>query len=148
MALQALRGRGIMKRHNSGADVAKEMGISPQKLADTFAKYNECARTKKCPFGKKFFTNAPFEMNDFFHSAIVCTVVHYTMGGLAINTDSQIVGPSGPIAGLYGAGEVVGGIHGRNRLGGNSLLDCVVFGVMSPGSVCLSSSHGNSNQGT
>ncbi len=128
-------GRGIMKRHNSGADVAKEMGISPQKLADTFAKYNECARTKKCPFGKKFFTNAPFEMNDFFHSAIVCTVVHYTMGGLAINTDSQIVGPSGPIAGLYGAGEVVGGIHGRNRLGGNSLLDCVVFGRVAGASV-------------
>ena len=128
-------GRGIMKRHNSGADVAKEMGISPQKLADTFAKYNECARTKKCPFGKKFFTNAPFEMNDFFHSAFVCTVVHYTMGGLAINTDSQIVGPSGPIAGLYGAGEVVGGIHGRNRLGGNSLLDCVVFGRVAGASV-------------
>jgi len=128
-------GRGIMKRHNSGADVAKEIGISPQKLADTFAKYNECARTKNCPFGKKFFTNAPFEMNDFFHSAIVCTVVHYTMGGLAINTDSQIVGPSGPITGLYGAGEVVGGIHGRNRLGGNSLLDCVVFGRVAGASV-------------
>ncbi|OUS46256.1 cytochrome b5 [Ostreococcus tauri] len=121
-------GRGIMKRHDSGAEVAKELGISPQKLADTFAKYNEAARTKNCPFGKKFFTNAPFEMNDFFHSAIVCTVVHYTMGGLAINTDSQIVGPRGPIPGLFGAGEVVGGIHGRNRLGGNSLLDCVVFG--------------------
>ena len=74
-------------------------------------------------------------MNDFFHSAIVCTVVHYTMGGLAINTDSQIVGSSGPIPGLYGAGEVVGGIHGRNRLGGNSLLDCVVFGRVAGASV-------------
>jgi predicted heme/steroid binding protein len=62
-------------------------------------------------------------------------VVHYTMGGLAINTDSQIVGPNGPIVGLYGAGEVVGGIHGRNRLGGNSLLDCVVFGRVAGASV-------------
>jgi predicted heme/steroid binding protein len=57
------------------------------------------------------------------------------MGGLAINTDSQIVGSSGPIPGLYGAGEVVGGIHGRNRLGGNSLLDCVVFGRVAGASV-------------
>jgi predicted heme/steroid binding protein len=112
------------------------MGISTAKLADTFAKYNEAARTKKCPFGKKFFNNAPVEMNDdVFHVAIVCTVVHYTMGGLAINTDSQIVGPNGPIVGLYGAGEVVGGIHGRNRLGGNSLLDCVVFGRVAGASV-------------
>ena len=129
-------GRGIMKRFSSGAEVAKEMGIPASKLADTFAKYNEAARTKNCPFGKKFFNNAPVEMNDdVFHVAIVCTVVHYTMGGLAINTDSQIVGPNGPIVGLYGAGEVVGGIHGRNRLGGNSLLDCVVFGRVAGASV-------------
>ena len=129
-------GRGIMKRFSSGAEIAKDMGISTAKLADTFAKYNEAARTKKCPFGKKFFNNAPVEMNDdVFHVAIVCTVVHYTMGGLAINTDSQIVGPNGPIVGLYGAGEVVGGIHGRNRLGGNSLLDCVVFGRVAGASV-------------
>ena len=129
-------GRGIMKRFSSGAEIAKDMGISTAKLADTFAKYNEAARTKTCPFGKKFFNNAPVEMNDdVFHVAIVCTVVHYTMGGLAINTDSQIVGPNGPIVGLYGAGEVVGGIHGRNRLGGNSLLDCVVFGRVAGASV-------------
>jgi flavocytochrome c len=128
-------GRGIMKRHNSGAEVAKEMGISASKLADTFNKYNEAARTKKCPFGKKFFTNAPFEMNDFFHSAIVCTVVHYTMGGLEINSDSQVIGASGPIPGLFAAGEVAGGIHGRNRLGGNSLLDCVVFGRVAGASI-------------
>jgi len=130
-------GRGIMKRFSSGEEVAKDMGIPASKLADTFSKYNDIARgAKKCPFGKTFFNNAPIEMNDnVFHVAIVCTVVHYTMGGLAINTDSQIVGPKGPIVGLYGAGEVVGGIHGRNRLGGNSLLDCVVFGRVAGASV-------------
>ena len=69
-------------------------------------------------------------MNDaVFHVAQVCTVVHYTMGGLAINNESQVTSPDGiPVVGLYAAGEVAGGIHGRNRLGGNSLLDCVVFG--------------------
>ena len=69
-------------------------------------------------------------MNDStFHVAIVCTVVHYTMGGLSINGDSQVLDVNKrPIPGLFCAGEAAGGVHGRNRLGGNSLLDCVVFG--------------------
>merc|ERR1719254_39626 len=51
------------------------------------------------------------------------------MGGLEIDTDSAVIGTSGEvIKGLYAAGEVAGGVHGNNRLGGNSLLDCVVFG--------------------
>merc|ERR1719399_2606785 len=51
------------------------------------------------------------------------------MGGLEIDTDSAVVGGNGKaIPGLYAAGEVAGGVHGNNRLGGNSLLDCVVFG--------------------
>ena len=51
------------------------------------------------------------------------------MGGLEIDEDSAVVSQSGKaIPGLYAAGEVAGGVHGNNRLGGNSLLDCVVFG--------------------
>jgi len=50
------------------------------------------------------------------------------MGGLEIDVNSSVLGPRGPIPGLYCAGEVAGGVHGNNRLGGNSLLDCVVFG--------------------
>merc|ERR1719230_1472813 len=53
------------------------------------------------------------------------------MGGLEIDEDSRVLGPRGPIPGLYAAGEVAGGVHGNNRLGGNSLLDCVVFGRVS-----------------
>ena len=123
-------GRGIMKRFSSGAEVAKEIGVNPSKLAKTFADYNRVAQTKQCPYGKKFFHNLPMDMNDnVWHVAIVMPVVHYTMGGLQINTESQVTNERGhPIAGLYAAGEVAGGIHGRNRLGGNSLLDCVVFG--------------------
>ena len=123
-------GRGIMKRFASGAEVAKEIGVNPSKLAKTFADYNRVAQTKQCPYGKKFFHNLPMDMNDnVWHVAIVMPVVHYTMGGLQINTESQVTNERGhPIAGLYAAGEVAGGIHGRNRLGGNSLLDCVVFG--------------------
>merc|ERR1719284_465918 len=50
------------------------------------------------------------------------------MGGLEIDTDSRVLKTGGEIKGLYAAGEIAGGVHGNNRLGGNSLLDCVVFG--------------------
>jgi len=50
------------------------------------------------------------------------------MGGINVDTNSQVLSPSGPIEGLFASGEVVGGIHGLQRLGGSSLLDCVVFG--------------------
>ena len=131
-------GRGIMKKFGSGAEVAREIGVPPAKLAETFAKYNAAAERNTCPFGKKFFHNLPLDMNDStFHVAQVCTVVHYTMGGLAINNESQVVSEAGiPVPGLYAAGEVAGGIHGRNRLGGNSLLDCVVFGRVAGDTAC------------
>ncbi len=51
------------------------------------------------------------------------------MGGVKINSDAQIISKDGtPIPGLYAAGEVTGGIHGANRLGGNAVADIVVFG--------------------
>ena len=53
------------------------------------------------------------------------------MGGLKISPNGAIMDKEGEIPGLYASGEVCGGIHGKNRLGGNSLLDCVVFGRVS-----------------
>lgn len=58
----------------------------------------------------------------------ITPVVHFTMGGVRINENAQVEGKDGAIEGLYAAGEVSGGVHGKNRLGGNSLLECVVFG--------------------
>lgn len=59
-------------------------------------------------------------------------VLHYTMGGLEIDPESRVIDKSGkPIPGLFAAGEVAGGVHGANRLGGSSLLGCVVFGRVS-----------------
>eukprot|EP00388_Colpodella_angusta_P006947 GDKJ01020046.1.p1 GENE.GDKJ01020046.1~~GDKJ01020046.1.p1 ORF type:complete len:1145 (+),score=287.29 GDKJ01020046.1:247-3681(+) len=125
-------GRGLMKRFNSGAAVAAEIGIPASKLAATFADYNDIANKKKpCPFNKKFFDNIPVDMNDdTWHVAIVTPVLHYCMGGLAVNELSEVLHKTTqkPIKGLWAVGEVMGGVHGRNRLGGNSLLDCVVFG--------------------
>ena len=60
---------------------------------------------------------------------VVTPVIHYCMGGLKMNPDAEILQANDAvIPGLFSAGEAMGGVHGSNRLGGNSLLDCVVFG--------------------
>jgi len=123
------KGRGVMKQL-TGSELCAEIGVSQAKLADTFAKYNaDAAKGHPDGYNKKFFPNVPYAVNDNFHVAIVTPVIHYCMGGLKIDTDARVCKPEGAaIAGLYAAGEVAGGVHGRNRLGGNSLLDCVVYG--------------------
>ena len=66
---------------------------------------------------------------------IITPSIHYTMGGLKINNKGEILNSSNEIIkGLYGAGEVTGGVHGANRLGGNSLSDCGVYGIISANS--------------
>jgi len=117
-----------MKHFKSGAELAKEMGISLDTLKSTYEKYNENAKKSTDQYGKKFFTNAPFEVNDEFYVSIVCPVVHYCMGGVKISPEGEVMDKSKTIPGLFAAGEVTGGVHGKNRLGGNSLLECVVFG--------------------
>ncbi|TFK25567.1 fumarate reductase [Coprinopsis marcescibilis] len=124
-------GRGLMKRFDSGEALAKEFGVDPAVLKKTFDDYNQSVRTQKDPFGKKFF-QGEWKFDDFFNVAVMTPVLHYTMGGLEIDEESRVLGKDGkPIAGLFAAGEVAGGVHGANRLGGSSLLGCVVFGRVS-----------------
>merc|ERR1712226_268424 len=130
-------------------EFAKEYNIPLANIEATFNNYNEIAdKQAKDPengpfeaygggkshdkWGKKFFHNLPLDVNDAFHVAIVTPVIHYCMGGMKIDPDSQAMGAGDKIiGGLYGTGEAAGGIHGNNRLGGNSLLDCVVYGRVS-----------------
>lgn len=120
-----------MKRFEGGNALAKEFGLPPATLKKTFDEYNQVVRTKKDPFGKKFF-QGEWKFDDDFHVAIMTPVLHYTMGGLEIDPESRVIGQNGkPIPGLFASGEVAGGVHGANRLGGSSLLGCVVFGRVS-----------------
>lgn len=123
-------GRGLMKKFNSGEELAKEIGCSAATLKATFDDYNEIASgKKKDPYGKKFFHNGPLVMDDIFHVALMEPVVHYTMGGIEIDAESRIKDTKGNvIPGLFACGELAGGVHGANRLGGSSLLGCVVYG--------------------
>merc|ERR1712227_298831 len=89
--------------------------------------------------GKKFFHNVipgSKVATEPFYVAIITPVIHYRMGGLEITCDAEVVDKSGVIPGLYAAGEIAGGVHGNNRLGGNSLLDCVVFGRVAGKAAC------------
>ena len=127
--------RGLMKQYVSGDALAQGLGVPRETVARVFAAYNEAAQTSTSEkatdaFGKRFFKNAPFTMDDSFHVGMIGPVVHYTMGGVEANEHSEVLtaNDSKVIPGLFAAGEVMGGVHGKNRLGGNSLLDCVVYG--------------------
>ncbi|RIB30093.1 hypothetical protein C2G38_2133810 [Gigaspora rosea] len=100
-------GRGLMRKF-SGEALAKEI---------------------KDPFGKKFFHNIPITITDQFHIALMSPILLYTMDGIDINAESEVRDMQEQvIPGLFTSGEIAGGIHGANRLGGSSLLGCVVYG--------------------
>lgn len=122
-------GRRVMKKL-TGAELVKELGVSEGNLIETFEQYNKARRGEvKDPHGLKYFSTKDVKLDDVFHVAIVTPVVHYCMGGVKIDTDAAVVGTNGtPVKGLYAAGEVAGGVHNKNRLGGSALLECVVFG--------------------
>ncbi|KAL2885327.1 Fumarate reductase [Ceratocystis lukuohia] len=122
-------GRGLMRKM-TGKELAKEIGCSPEHLQKTFKTYNTYASGKeKDPWNKKFFHNVPLDIDDDFHVALMEPVLHFTMGGVEINDKSQVLNQEKkPFEGLYACGELAGGVHGANRLGGSSLLGCVVYG--------------------
>ncbi|KAL1879231.1 Osmotic growth protein [Diaporthe australafricana] len=122
-------GRGLMKKI-TGKELAKEIGCTPDHLQKTFTTYNAIADGKqKDPWGKKFFHNGPVDINDDFHVALMEPVLHFTMGGIEINDKAQVLNSEQkPFDGLFACGELAGGVHGANRLGGSSLLGCVVYG--------------------
>jgi cytochrome b involved in lipid metabolism len=122
-------GRGLMKKM-TGKELAKEIGCGEAGLKKTFDDYNQIADgKKKDPYGKKYFHNLPFSVDDTFHVALMEPVLHFTMGGIEINDTAQVLNTEKkPFDGLYACGELAGGVHGANRLGGSSLLGCVVYG--------------------
>ena len=112
-------------------ELAKKTGMDPKKLEASVAGYNAVVEGKaKDPLGfvannkdDKTLTGGPW------YACRKVPTVHHTMGGLEINTKAQVIGVDGKvIPGLYAAGEVTGGIHGSNRLGGNAIADVMVFG--------------------
>jgi fumarate reductase flavoprotein subunit len=91
-------------------------------------KWNACVAGKEdADFGRLSFTN-PLDQAPYY-AIKVQPGVHHTMGGIRIDDQAQVLKADGSvIPGLYAAGEVTGGVHGNNRLGGNAVADFVIFG--------------------
>ena len=109
-------------------EIAAKIGTDAKTLEATLNKYNEAVKNKvDSEFNKK---TLPKELTGTKYYAIeVSPAVHHTMGGVRINTNAEVLGKNGrPIKGLYAAGEVTGGIHGANRIGGNAVADITIFG--------------------
>lgn len=110
------------------ASLAAAMDVDAAAFEETMNAWNTCVANQEDPeFGRTSFAN-PLDTAPYY--AIKVTAgVHHTMGGLSINSDTEVLNAEGnAISGLYAAGEVTGGVHGANRLGGNAVADFVVFG--------------------
>ncbi|KAJ1554996.1 hypothetical protein HK405_003476, partial [Cladochytrium tenue] len=123
--------RGLVRQHDGGlADVAAARGWQPDALEATVAEHDAAAEVGgPDAFGRTVFPGK-LGGSSKYYTAEVTPVLHYTMGGLRVTPEARVVSAASgrPIPGLYAAGEVAGGVHGANRLAGNSLLECAVFG--------------------
>ena len=109
-------------------ELGKAMGVDAAAFAETMEKWNGFVEAKNDPdFGRTSFANP---LNTAPYYAVKVTAgVHHTMGGLKINANTEVLNEKGEvIPGLFAAGEVTGGVHGANRLGGNAVADFTVFG--------------------
>ena len=121
--------KGFILEHENFIEMSKSLNIDYKRIENTINMYND-AYDKKIvdKYNKTIFLHK-FDLNKKIFSMVITPSVHYTMGGLKINNRSEVIDKNGkPINGLFGAGEVTGGVHGGNRLGGNSLAECGVFG--------------------
>lgn len=108
--------------------LAKQLGMPPENLKATVEEFNKMVEAKNDPkFGRKLF-DRKIEKAPFYATPRAPSI-HHTMGGLYINPKAQVLDKKGNvIKGLYAAGEVTGGVHGSNRLGGNATADVLTFG--------------------
>ena len=132
-------GDGFVVQANTMEELAQKIGIDPEKFVQMVNKYNGYVEAKNDPefkrglyreMGKKQVFPGKIETPPFY-SLKVMPGIHHTCGGLRINSKGQVMDAiegNVIIQNLYAAGEVIGGTHGTNRMGGNAITDCIVFG--------------------
>ena len=119
---------GYMVQGETYAELAEAMGVPADVFTSTMEAWNKAVADKNDPdFGRTSFVvsldHAPY------YAVKIAPGIHHTMGGIVINTSTEVLTADGTvIPNLFAAGEVTGGIHGNNRLGGNAVCDIVVFG--------------------
>ena len=126
--IQGYISKGYAESGESYEALAEAIGAPADVFAATMASWNACVEAKEdAAFGRVSFAN-PLDQAPYY-AIKVQPGIHHTMGGIKIDTQAQVINTEGDvIAGLFAAGEVTGGVHGNNRLGGNAVADFVIFG--------------------
>ena len=124
--------QGRVQKAETLEEAAKMMGVDYNHLKAAVDEYNQVAshkvETDRFGFKANHTDDRPMTEGPWYFARKVPTI-HHTMGGIQINTDAEVLDKNGKvIPGLYAAGEVTGGVHGGNRLGGNAQADIVTFG--------------------
>ncbi len=129
-SIETYANQHLLVEGNTIEELANRVDIPAAKLSESINRYNA---QQKAGVDEDFGRSAtemtrPLETSPFY-AVRVTPAIHHTMGGLSVNTETQVLRADGtPIPGLYAAGEVTGGLHGANRLGGNGVADIVVNG--------------------
>ncbi|WP_295746626.1 flavocytochrome c [uncultured Limosilactobacillus sp.] len=119
---------GLVKQADNLQQLGQQIGSDAKQLTKTVQDWNKMVGEQRPDewqraTGRHQMVKAPF------YAIHVAPAIHYTMGGLHTDPQTRVLDANGQaIGGLYAAGEVVGGLHGNNRLGGNSIAETVVFG--------------------
>ncbi len=127
-AIESYVKAGIVTEADTPEALGEAIGVDGATLADTFKTYAGYQKAgKDDEFGRESM-ELPLDQPKYY-AALCAPAIHHTMGGVKINTEAEVLKEDGtPIPGLFAAGEVTGGVHGANRLGGNAVTDIVVFG--------------------
>ena len=128
-AINQYESKGLVVKGDTIEDLAKEIGVDPANLKASLETWNKAVADKKDEeFGRT--TGMDNDLSQAPYYAIkIAPGIHHTMGGLKINTKAQVLNKENqPIKGLYASGEVTGGVHGANRIGGNAVADIIIFG--------------------
>ncbi|MGG4340458.1 flavocytochrome c [Paenibacillus lautus] len=128
-AIQQYEKMGFVIHGDSIEALAKEMGVPADQLKATLDTWNSAVKNNK----DTEFDRTTGMDNDLsgapYHAIQIAPGIHYTMGGVKINTNTEVLDKDGkPIPGLFAAGELTGGLHGQNRIGGNSVAEIIIFG--------------------
>lgn len=129
-ALNFYAARGLVTMSDSVEALAKQLGLPGTQVVDTVNAWNQAVQTGEDRAYKRIFPDPhPLEVGPF-GGIPVAPGIHFTMGGIKTNPHAEVLTKTGQIIpGLFASGEVVGGLHGKNRLGGNAIAETVVFGT-------------------
>ncbi|WEV38020.1 flavocytochrome c [Lactobacillus sp. ESL0680] len=120
---------GLVKHGDTLSDLAQEMGVDAANLEVTVKNWNNSVAAKNdAEFGRTTGMDRSIDHGPYY-AIHIHPAIHYTMGGIHITPKTEVLDTNGNIIkGLYAAGEVSGGLHGNNRIGGNSIAETVIFG--------------------